>query len=191
MLLECLPAGPLVPGAVLNAVWIDGKRGSKLRRAGYSMRRIARWFASVSPETLMRPKDRAALAALPEVVTVFRGAPAGPLRKMAACPGSARGAVASADPACAYLRGAQDRKRGARKGRASSDRGKSLAQNGRQRSRRRSPARSQCCSRTFGPGEHLVGHLAALDLRARRRHRPRHRRPAQGDPCRRKGSRSP
>jgi hypothetical protein len=80
----CGPAGPRLRGALLALAWTEGKHGGTLRRAGYLFPQIIRWFMEVSPETLMTDDERAALAALPDPLPVFRGAPYGSLRKMAA-----------------------------------------------------------------------------------------------------------
>lgn len=72
-------SGPLVRGAVISHTWVDGKLGSPLRVAGYSLQQILDWFTEASPETVMKPADQAALAGLPEMVAVWRGAPVTPL----------------------------------------------------------------------------------------------------------------
>jgi hypothetical protein len=73
---------PLVAGRVLQGAWITGKFGSILRR--YTKTDVMRWFESASKMTLMTKAERAVLAALPEIVTAYRGGTGTTPRKLAA-----------------------------------------------------------------------------------------------------------
>jgi hypothetical protein len=77
-----LPECPLAQGKVLQDAWTTGKVGSIL--AGFLKTDVMRWFESASKMTLMTEAERAALAALPNIVTAYRGGAGVTSRKLAA-----------------------------------------------------------------------------------------------------------
>src|SRR6266446_4892898 len=62
------PAGPIVYGDALSTCYRDGRTRSLLS-ARHGKSRVLRWFKGAAPDTLMEEKERAAFAALPDLVT--------------------------------------------------------------------------------------------------------------------------
>jgi hypothetical protein len=74
------PAGPIVYGDALSTCYRDGRTRSLLS-ARHGKSRVLRWFKGAAPDTLMEEKERAAFAALPDLVTAYRGG-TGPIRSL-------------------------------------------------------------------------------------------------------------